>query len=194
VKEAGGKALLQLIERCLREGAAIDIDGMGTFELDSNQQIVFKSTGKGRVFLAYAQEDCGEVKRLHDTLQRAGFNPWMDKEKLLPGQNWPRAIERAIEVSDFFVGCFSRRSVSKRGYFQSELAYALDVSTRVPAEQMFFVPVRLDNCELPRQITATTHYVDLFPNWDKGMKKLVKSLRSQQNDRVSNILPFPVNT
>jgi len=186
LKEAGGKALLQLIERCLREGTAIDIDGMGSFELDSNQEIVFKANGKGRVFLAYAQEDCADVKKLYNALQRAGFEPWMDKEKLLPGQNWPRAIERAIELSDFFLGCFSCRSVNKRGYFQSELSYALDASTRVPAEQMFFVPVRLNKCELPRQITATTHYVDLFPDWDKGMRKLLKSLRSQRVPRPAD--------
>jgi hypothetical protein len=184
VKEAGGKALLQLIERCLHEGAVIDIDGMGSFELDAKQEIVFKATGKGRVFLAYAQEDATEVKKLYAALQRAGFDPWMDKEKLLPGQNWPRAIERAIELADYFVGCFSRRSVSKRGHFQSELAYALDASTKVPQEQMFFVPVRLDNCEMPRLITDTTHYVDLFPNWNQGMKKLVKSLRSDHRGRL----------
>ena len=39
------------------QGAAIDIDGMGSFEPDEKQRIVFKATGKGRVFLAYAQED-----------------------------------------------------------------------------------------------------------------------------------------
>lgn len=184
MKEAGGKALLQLIERCLREGAAIDIDGMGSFLLDERQHIVFKATGKGRVFLAYAQEDASEVKKLYSALHRAGFDPWMDKEKLLPGQNWPRAIERAIELADFFVGCFSRRSVSKRGHFQSELAYALDVSLRVPQEQMFFVPVRLDSCELPRLIKDTTHYVDLFPDRNQALKKLVKSLRGEHRRRT----------
>ncbi len=184
MKEAGQKALLQLIELCLREGVSIDIGGMGSFLLDEQQQIVFKATGKERVFLAYAQEDAAEVKNLYSALQKSGFDPWMDKEELLPGQNWPRAIERAIELTDFFVGCFSRRSVSKRGHFQSELAYALDVSTRVPQEQLFFVPVRLDDCKLPRLIADTTHYVDLFPNCSQGISKLVKSLRSEHRRRT----------
>ena len=109
---------------------------MGSFELDEKEKIVFKATGKGRVFLAYAQENTSTVKKMYAALHRAGFDPWMDKEKLLPGQNWPKAIERAIQLADFFVGCFSRRSVGKRGHFQSELSYALDVSTRVPQEHI----------------------------------------------------------
>ena len=51
--------------------------------------------------------DGAEVKRLFTALQNAGFEPWMDKEKLLPGQNRPRAIQRAIDLSEFFIGCFS---------------------------------------------------------------------------------------
>jgi hypothetical protein len=33
-------------------------------------------------------------------LEAARFNAWMDVRKLLPGQNWPRAIESAGENSD----------------------------------------------------------------------------------------------
>ena len=121
------------------------------------------------------------MKKIYLALHRSGFDPWMDKEKL-PGQNWPKAIERAIELTDFFVGCFSRRSVGKRGHFQSELAYALDVSTRVPQEQIFFVPVRLDNCEFPRLITDTTHYVTCF-QLESGNKQVVKSLKSEHRQR-----------
>ena len=91
------------------------------------------------MFLAYAEEDRAEVKRLYARACRSlAFEPWMDCEKLLPGQNWPRAIERAIDLSDFFICCFSRRSVAKRGHFQCELDYALSVAARVPAEEIFF--------------------------------------------------------
>jgi hypothetical protein len=103
----------------------------------------------------------------------------MDQENLVPGQNWPRAIERAIELSDFFVGCFSRRSVVKRGHFQCELRYALDLAAKVPLEDIFLVPVRLDECEVPRQIARKTQYVDLFPNWEAGVERLSKMMLRQ---------------
>lgn len=171
------KALLQLIDRRLREGASIEIGGMGSFKHDSRNQIVFNPTGDLLVFLGYAQEDRTKVKRLFRALQRAGLNPWMDCQKLLPGQNWRRAIEQTIELSDFFLACFSSHSVLKRGQFQSELAFALEIATHFPQDEVFLVPVRLNDCELPRRISSTTHYVDLFPDWNRGVRQLIAALR-----------------
>ena len=184
-----GRALLRLVDRCLREGASIEIDGMGSFLLNADERVVFEPTSRGRVFLAYAEEDRAEVRKLYSALQRAGFEPWMDQEKLLPGQNWPRAIDRAIDLSDFFVGCFSHRSTVKRGHFQRELGYALDAAASIPAEDIFFIPVRLDGCHLPRQIVSTVQYVDLFPDWDRGVRALIKSLGQHWAERKKKLKP-----
>jgi TIR domain-containing protein len=182
-----GKALLQLIDRYLRDGASIEIDGLGSFKLDSSNRVIFEPTGRIRVFLAYAEEDRAEVKRLFAALQNAGFEPWMDQEKLLPGQNWPRAIERAIDLSEFFIGCFSRRSVAKRGHFQCELEYALNVASRVPADEIFFLPVRLNECEVPRDISKKVQHVDLFPDWNHGVGELFKSMWHQTLERSKKV-------
>ena len=178
-----GKALLQLIDRYLRDGAAIEIDGLGSFKLDTSNRVVFEPNGRIRVFLAYAEEDRADAKRLYAALQKAGFEPWMDQEKLLPGQNWPRAIERAIDLSEFFIGCFSRRSVVKRGHFQCELEYALNVASRVPAEEIFFLPLRLNDCEVPSTISRKVQHVDLFPDWDRGVGELLKAMWHQTLER-----------
>jgi hypothetical protein len=119
------------------------------------------------------------VRRLYDELQKAGFEPWMDQENLVPGQNWPRAIERAIELADFIVLCFSRKSAGKRGFFQSELRYALDVAACVPLDDIFLVPIRLTPCEVPLQIARKTQYIDLFPEWETGLKALISMMRSE---------------
>ncbi len=178
----GRKALLHIIDRCLRDGSVIEIDGMGSFQLEE-EEIVFQPNGRIHVFLAYAEEDRVQVKKLYHALQKAGLEPWMDQEKLLPGQNWPRAIERAIELSDFFVGCFSRRSAVKHGHFQCELRYALDLAARVPLEDIFLVPVRLNDCEVPGHIARKVQYVDLFPDWERGIERLVKMMRRQAKER-----------
>lgn len=177
-----GKALLDVIDSSLRHGAAIEIDGLGSFELKANR-VVFQPNMRPRVFLAYAKEDRVEVKKLYDALHAAGFEPWMDEQKLLPGQNWPRAIQRAIELSDFFLICFSRRSVGKRGFFQSELRYALDVAAWVPLEEIFLVPIRLCDCQVPIEIARKTQYIDLFPDWEVGVKALVLMMKSQTAQR-----------
>lgn len=175
--------LLQLIDRNLREGANVEIDGLGQFRLDNAGNVVFEASNRIQVFLAYAEEDRPLVRKLYASLQEAGFEPWMDQEKLLPGQNWPRAIERAIDLSRFFLGCFSQRSTVKRGHFQSELRYALDLAARIPNDRIFLLPVRLNECELPRKIASKVQYVDLFPSWDQGIATLVEAMWHQVIDR-----------
>ena len=176
-------SLRDVIEDCLRDGAVIEIDGIGTLELDTNGDLTFKRNGRARVFLAYAQEDRAAVKRLHQALHDAGFEAWMDTENLLPGQNWPRAIERAIETADYFLGCFSSRSSNKRGHFQAELSYALEIASRVPPDHAFFVPVRLDRCKIPEHIAKRVHYMDLFPNWEDGVSLLASALHAHEKSR-----------
>jgi hypothetical protein len=177
------KRLLELVGRCLREGSAVEIDGIGRFRLDEENRIRFEPTGRPRVFLAHAEEDRANVRTIHDALHSAGFEPWMDVCNLLPGQNWPLAIERAIETSDFFLACFSQRSSSKRGFFQSELRFALDLANKVPLDQVFLVPLRLDQCEVPLHISRKTQYVDLFPDWERGMEQVVSMMREQERQR-----------
>ncbi len=168
--------LADIVVRGLAEGRAVEIDGLGVFYPDARHGFRFESRAT-QVFLAYVREDEAAARRLFDALEKAGFAPWMDAKKLLPGQNWPRAIESAIESSDFFLACFSRHSVNKWGGFQSEIRYAMDCARRIPLDEIFVVPVRLDACRVPRSIQRELEYVDLFPDWERGVRRLVAMMR-----------------
>ena len=176
--------ILDLVRKSLDQGNPVEIDGLGTFRAGS-QGYEFTPQTQPQVFLAYVEEDLTLARRICEALRAAGCSPWMDKEKLLPGQNWPRALERAIEVSDAFVACFSNRSIAKRGQFQSELRWALDCARRLPLDETFLVPVRLDACPVPRRIADQVQYVDLFPDWDKGIRRLVRSVKKTVRGRKS---------
>lgn len=170
--------LAGLVVRSLAAGKAVEIDGLGTFFPDAGRGVRFEPRAP-QVFLAYVREDLDAVQRLYDELASAGFGPWMDVRKLLPGQNWPRAIEGAIESSDFFIACFSSHSVNKWGGFQAEIRYALDCARRVPLDEIFVIPARLDACRVPRSIQRELQYIDLFPDWDRGVRRLTGTLRRQ---------------
>ena len=163
----------------LAAGKAVEIDGLGVFYPDAESWFRFEPCTRPQVFIAYAKEDAALATRLYAGIESLGFRPWMDTRKLLPGQNWPRAIESAIEVSDFFVACFSRTSAGKRGGFQAELRYALECARRAPLEDIFIVPVRLDACRVPRAIQREIQYLDLFPDWERGIARLAGTLRNE---------------
>jgi TIR domain len=168
--------LAAIVIRALTRGAPVEIDGLGVFYPDAALGCRFEPT-LPQVFLAYVEEDRAMAEWLYDALEAEGFSPWIDVRKLLPGQNWPRAIEAAIENSDFFLACFSTHSVTKRGGFQAEIRYALDCARRVPLDDIFIVPLRLDGCRVPRAVERELQYIDLFPDRERGVRRVVAALR-----------------
>jgi hypothetical protein len=122
-------------------------------------------------------------ERLCDALEGQGFDPWFDRRRLLPGQNWPRSIEDAIEATDFVIACFSHNSVTKKGGFQAEIRYALDCARRIPLDDVFLIPVRLNPCSMPSSIRREIQYIDLFPDWERGLRRIVTIIARQLKSR-----------
>jgi hypothetical protein len=176
-----------VLRTCLAEGKSVEIDGVGEFVPDAERGFRFLPLGRPKVFLAYVLEDAAKVERIFDQLAACGFDPWMDRKKLLPGQNWPRAIERAIETSDFFLACFSRDSVGKRGGFQAEIHYALECARRIPLDEIFILPVRLDPCDVPGRIRSELQYIDLFANWQRGLRTIVATMQAELARRRNRV-------
>ncbi|HEY3742030.1 MAG TPA: toll/interleukin-1 receptor domain-containing protein, partial [Bryobacteraceae bacterium] len=158
------------------------IDGLGVFERDETGRVSLREMNRTRVFIAYATEDFEMAERLFDLLVARGYAPWLDRRRLLPGQNWPRRIEDAIASADFFIACFSTNSVRKRGGFQSEVRYALDCAKRLPIDDVFLVPVRLDDCRVPVRIQRETQYVDLFPDFELGVARVVTTIEMRRRE------------
>jgi len=164
------------LRRSLERGETVEIEGLGTFR-KTQDRYEFEPQARARVFIAYVAEDLIAARGLCEGLRRRGCSPWLDKDELVPGQNWPRAIQRAIENSEVFVACFSTRAATKRGQFQSELRFALDCARSLPLDSTFLIPVRLEDCILPGGLAKHVQYVDLFPDWDHGIKCLARAVR-----------------
>ena len=58
---------------------------------------------KQKIFISYAKEDYAIAKRLYDDLSKKGLTPWIDREYILPGQNWKIEIYNAIKQSSYFL-------------------------------------------------------------------------------------------
>src|SRR5258706_10690282 len=116
-----------------------------------------------KVFLCHASNDKPAVRELYHQLTDEGWmDVWMDESNLLPGQNWDIEIEKAVEVSDAVIVCLSNNSVTKEGFVQSELSFILDIARTKPEESIFVIPLRLENCQVPRRLRLY-QYLDYFP-------------------------------
>ncbi len=129
-----------------------------------------------RIFISYAREDLEIASGVFDDLETAGFQPWLDKKCLLPGERWEIAIRQAIENAHYFIALLSSGSVSKKGYVQKELRLAMDVLDTIPEDKIFIIPARLDDCMPSHQRLKELNWVDLFPDASLGIRQIVRSL------------------
>jgi hypothetical protein len=131
-----------------------------------------------KVFLCHSSGDKPRVVQLYSHLVEHGADPWLDVEKLLPGQDWNLEINKALDDSDVILLCLSKSSVDREGYVQKEIRIALDRALEMPEGRIFLIPGRLEECDLPYRLRSY-QWVDLFT--ESGMAKLIKSLNLRAN-------------
>jgi hypothetical protein len=175
--------IVEAIRQCIRQGQTVRLDGLGRLRPSAPGRLEFLPELQPRIFIAYMDEDRSLAQRLSEDLSRHGFDPWLDVDRLLPGQNWIRAIEREIEAADFFIPCFSRHATARRSIFHHELRCALRLRLQTPLDDAFIFPVRLETCRIPETVAREIQYVDLFPDWQTGVGRLVKALEKEAAGR-----------
>jgi hypothetical protein len=130
-----------------------------------------------RIFISYSREDESYARKLYDQLKaQIEFDPWLDKENLLPGTEWQPAILDAIEESQFFILLLSRKSVEKTGFIQREIREAIERFQYHAPGSSFLIPARLEPCEPRHRQLRSLQWVDLYPDWDTGVKLIIRSL------------------
>jgi hypothetical protein len=129
-----------------------------------------------KVFLCHSSGDKTAVRELYRKLTTLGIDAWLDEEKLLPGQDWQLEIPKAVQESDAVIVCLSKSSVTKEGYIQKEIKFALDVADEKPEGTIFIIPARLEDCKVPHRFEKW-HWVDLFQS--VGPDRLIKSLTAR---------------
>jgi formylglycine-generating enzyme required for sulfatase activity len=129
-----------------------------------------------RVFLCHASTDKPAVRDLYQRLCADGLQPWLDEEDLLPGQDWPLEIPKAVRAADVVIVCLSRASISKTGYVQEELKLALDAADQQPEGAIFLIPLKLEDCDIPTRLRRW-QWVNFFE--EKGYDKLMRALRAR---------------
>jgi formylglycine-generating enzyme required for sulfatase activity len=128
-----------------------------------------------RVFLCHASQDKPAVRELYSRLKREEWiDPWLDEEKLLPGQDFDLEIYKAIRDADAIIICLSVESVAKEGYIQKEFKRALAFADEKPEGTIYIIPLRLNDCAPPSKF-AQWQWVDYFAG--SSPDKLLQSLR-----------------
>jgi hypothetical protein len=143
-----------------------------------------------QVFLSYVRADKQEIEFLYQRLLQSGFKPWMDKADLVPGELWKSKIQNAIKESDFILACLSKRSINKRGFLQREIKNAIDIWQEKLPDDIFLIPVRLEECKVPESL-SDLQWVDIFE--EDGWAQLLKALqvgRARRGETTESLHEF----
>ena len=129
------------------------------------------------VFLCHSSRDKPVVRRLYRQLGKEKWiDPWLDEEKLDPGDRWNFEIRRAVRNSDIVIVCISNSSINKEGFIQKEIRFALDVADEKPEGTIFIIPLKLEECTVPDRLSEW-QWVNYYEQGAYG--RLMRSLRKR---------------
>jgi hypothetical protein len=126
-----------------------------------------------RVLLCHAPNDKPTVRKIYKKLISEGFNPWLDEENILPGQDWRRAIESAVQEAEAILIFLSTQSLTKDGELHQDIRRILKIIEKRSRDSLFLIPIRLENCVIPDSLEKWK-WVNLFER--RGHERLVQSL------------------
>lgn len=147
-----------------------------------NKTIRASTKPRANIFLLCNDDDRELVRsKIYQALLTENYKPWLETEDLVGGQERKIEIESAIDKADFIIPCFSVQAIERGGDFQKYLKYIIEKSKEIPARDIFIIPFRLEECELPKGIDHL-HHVDIFAlnyleRLFSALKKGMKSLK-----------------
>ena len=171
--------VLRIDEQTLSElEEAIQDNGfiVGEFWYNWQAIIMREMSTKGYAFLCHAHEDKEKIRELQRRLHSFGFRTWLDEDNILPGKNWDEEIRKALKNAEVVLVLLSNTTITKRGYVQNEIKFALDVIGEIPEEDVYIIPVLLEECAIPQRL-AKYQAVRLY--LQRGFDMLIASLNYQ---------------
>lgn len=86
---------------------------------------------QGFIFLSHAGVDTQSAKEFAEILRRNGFDVWLDKDDLQPGERWMETLESAIQGASAMIVYIGRLGV--QAWVDREVRFGLVRNTQNPA-------------------------------------------------------------
>ena len=143
------------------------------------------------VFISYVRRNSKVVDRLDQELTSRGIEVWLDRRDLGAGIRWEQAIRRAINEGAFFIACFSKEyHEHDEPYMNEELTIAIERLRRFHNDRVWFIPVKLNECEIPdfnigagETLEALT-YVKLYEDWNDGIQRILNVIQPKSPEET----------
>jgi hypothetical protein len=130
------------------------------------------SPDTSHLFICFSSKDGESALAIVDSLEAAGLKCWISSRDVPPGHNYQETIVEALEAARGLVFLFSEGSAGS-GEIRKELSIA--ASTNIPVYPLRLSPVTPTGAL--RYELATRQWIDVFPDREKGLRRLVETIR-----------------
>ena len=191
------QVLVAKLSGATSQTSIIDISTSAVLESNSGDVITSQilertEESMNKVFISYVSENIEIVDRLCQELKSHGIQVWLDRNDIDPGSHWEQAIRRAIRQGGVFIACFSEEYNNRdKTYMNEELTLAIDELRQRSTDRIWFVPVKLNECEIPdrdigggKTLQALQH-VNLYEDWNSSIQRIVKVVQPGVSETIN---------
>jgi hypothetical protein len=134
-----------------------------------------------QVFISHAEEDANFANLLADDLRRNGMQVWIASDSILPGEDWPDAINRGLSGSSHTVIVLTPAAMDSL-WVQKEMSVAIMLERQ---GRMKVIPLQLKPCEVP-PLSSSYQMILLRRGYEAGLSQLLQvlGLSIMASDRV----------
>ena len=140
------------------------------------------------IFISYSREhDRKEALALCRALTQSGHDAWIDEERVQPGQVWYDEVETALCDAKVVLVLLSNEMIASKSYAHDEWHMALEMQKDGDGEELFIIPVKLDDCKVPF-LLRRFQWVNWFEASGKRrlMKRLDQIIKKRQLRNIDN--------
>lgn len=135
---------------------------------------------RARVFISYERSDDATARLLYAGLPQDQFDPWLDTNGLVGGDNWDERLQEKIQASDYFLVLNSPNLVNKQvGYVNKEIELALDGQKYRQSGIRFIIPLQVGDLtpENGLPVLARFQQLPLRPSsFSQDLGELIKTM------------------
>ncbi len=138
------------------------------------------------VFLSYSRTDFEIAQKISIDLSEVGISCWIDTEDIYAGENWRIKIKKAINNCPFFLCLLSNKAQKTRGFRHNEIKQAIEIVKILPPDQVYIIPARIEECVVLYEEFENLNWVDLFPDWNKGVGRIAGTIFKYLDKKITN--------
>jgi len=144
------------------------------------------------IFISHAQADSRAANKLYKQLRGTNYSVWLDKQSLLPGQNWKKEIEKNISKAKYLILLISSKSVTQDGQIKEDIKVDFDITDETKDQGPFLIPVRLDNVKIRDERLKDFLWIDMLPSWKNGFNDLLRVLGQEEQPEYTKLNTVPI--